>query len=208
MKILPIYKSILNESTYNNKTIINVDIQPEYQSYIPFNLYQWAEFINQHAQNNNIVFLYNGYDTLGMISQSEYMNWLYDLGIDEDVINNAIFIDKGYAFFRYCMDNSIDDDAIIDIIKYMNNNNINDSRDINTDMWNDFMEKTNNTRQEVRELLENADDLINIPDLMLELQNMSNILLTGGGINECLKEVELALMALDKNYQVLSEFTY
>lgn len=208
MKILPIYKSILNESTYNNKTIINVDIQPEYQSYISFNLYQWAELINQHAQNNNIVFLYNGYDTLGMISQPEYMNWLYELGIDDDILDNATFIDKGYAFFRYCMDNSIDDDAIIDIIKYMNNNNINDSRDINTDMWNDFMEKTNHTRQEVRELLENADDLINIPDLMLELQNMSNIILTGGGINECLKEVELALMALDKNYQVLSEFTY
>ena len=30
----------------------------------------------------------------------------------------------------------------------------------------------------------------------------------GGGINECLKEVEIALDALDKPYNVLTKFTY
>lgn len=29
-----------------------------------------------------------------------------------------------------------------------------------------------------------------------------------GGINECLKEVEIALMALDKNYNILTKYTY
>jgi len=34
------------------------------------------------------------------------------------------------------------------------------------------------------------------------------LMVCGGGINECLKEVELALMVLDKPYNVLTEFTF
>jgi hypothetical protein len=199
---------LLTESTLNGKTIINVDIQPEYQSYISFNINKWVNFLNESEENNNIVFLYNGQDTLGMVSESEYIDWLFDLGIDEEVINNATFYDKGYAFFRFCMDNSIDEDAIVDLVKYMMTNDITDSRDIDEDMWNDFMNSTNHSRQDVRDLLENADDLINIPELMEFLQNKNNIALTGGGVNECLKEVEIALLALDKPYSIISEFTY
>ena len=197
----------LTESTLNGKTIINVDIQPEYQSAISF-IDEWVNFINESDENNRIVFLYNGQDTLGMVSESDYINWLFDLGIDEDVLNNATFYDKGYAFFRYCIDNSIDEDAIVDLVKYMMTNDITDSRDIDEDMWNDFMNTTDHSRQDVRDLLENADDLINIPDLMDFLQNKNNITLTGGGINQCLKEVEIALLALDKPYSIISEFTY
>lgn len=177
-------------------------------NHISFNLNKWVQFLNQSEENNRIVFLYNGADTLGMISESEYKNWLFELGVDEDVIYNAIFYDKGYAFFRYCMDNSIDEDAIVDLIKYMITNDITDSRDIDNDMWNDFMNTTDHSRQDVRDLLENSDDLINIPDLMDFLQNKNNLILTGGGINECLKEVELALLALNKPYSVMSKFTY
>ena len=197
----------LTEATLNGKTIINVDIQPEYQSAISF-IDEWVNFINESDENNRIVFLYNGQDTLGMVSESDYINWLFDLGIDEDVLNNATFYDKGYAFFRYCIDNSIDEDAIVDLVKYMLTNDITDSRDIDEDMWNDFMNTTDHSRQDVRDLLENAYDLINIPDLMDFLQNKNNITLTGGGINQCLKEVEIALLALDKPYSIISEFTY
>jgi len=47
-----------------------------------------------------------------------------------------------------------------------------------------------------------------IPDLMEESQPYNNIILTAGGINECLKEVEIALTALNKPYSTYSEFTY
>ena len=57
-------------------------------------------------------------------------------------------------------------------------------------------------------LLENAGDMINIPDLMDFLKNYSNIVLLGGGVNECLKEVEIALLALNKNFNVINKFTY
>lgn len=122
--------------------------------------------MNQNAALNNIVFLYNGADTLGMISEGEYIDWLFEIGVDEDVINNATFYDKGYAFFRYCIDNSINEDNIVDLVKYMVRHDINDSRDINEEMWNDYMEETNHSQQDVRDLLENAGDLISVPDLM------------------------------------------
>jgi hypothetical protein len=199
---------IINESEYQGKTIINVDIQPEYESYISFDIKKWANFLNESSESNKIVFLYNGADTLGMIDEHSYKNWLYENGVDEEVIDNATFYDKGYAFFRYCMDNSIDEQAIVDLVKYMANNNINDSSYIDEDMWNDFMKETSHSKQDVRDLLENANDMIWIPDLMDFLQRYSNIVLTGGGINECLKEVEIALLSLDKDYNTYNRFVY
>lgn len=199
---------IIKEEYLQGKTIINVDIQPEYKNYISFNLSKWIQFLNQNATNNRIIFLYNGEDTLGMISENDYKYFLLELGLDEDVLDNAIFYDKGYAFFRYCMDNSIDEDNIVDLVKFMIQNNINDSRDIDEDMWNNYMKQTNHSQEDVRELLENAGDMINIPDLMDFLKNYSNIVLLGGGINECLKEVEIALLSLNKNFNILKQFTY
>lgn len=199
---------LITETSVQGKTIINVDIQPEYENYITFDLNKWVDFINQSSNSNRIVFLYNGANTLDMISESSYQDWLIELGIEEDVIYNATFYDKGYAFFRYCMDSSIDEDNIVDLVKYMLKHNINDSRDIDEEMWNNYMEETGHNQQDVRDLLEPADDMINIPDLMDFLKNYSNIVLTGGGVNECLKEVEIALLSLDKTFNTLSEFVY
>src|SRR5690606_34721775 len=137
-----------------------------------------------------------------------YKMWLLGLGLHEDVLDYATFYDKGYAFFRYCMDNSIDEESIVELVKYMIRHNINDSRDIDEEMWNNFIEETGKTLQEVRDLLENAGDMINIPDLMDFLKDYNNIVLTGGGINECLKEVEIALTSLNKSYNTLEQFTY
>lgn len=199
---------LITENRFQGKTIINVDIQPEYQNYITFNLDNWVDFINNNSEINKIIFLYNGADTLGMIDEYSYKEWLLELGVDEDVLYNATFYDKGYAFFRYCMDNSIDEDNIADLVKYMVKHNITDSRDIDEEMWNNYMIETNHTQQDVRDLLENAGDMISIPDLMDFLDNYSNIILTGGGINVCLKEVEIALLSLDRDYYTLSEFVY
>lgn len=204
-------RTFINESTLTSKTIINVDIQPEYKDYISFNLHEWVNFINQNAELNNIVFLYNGADTLGMIDEQSFKEWLFELGIDEDVIYNAMFYDKGYAFFRYCMDSNINEEAIVKLIKFMIKYNINDSREINKRFWNQFIKEHQDddySSGELRDLLENAGDAINIPDLMDFIKNYSNIVLLGGGINQCLKEVELALLALDKQYTLLKQYTY
>lgn len=200
---------IKESQLFSSKTIICVDIQPEYEDYIQFGLKEWGEFVNESSKNNSIIFLYNGFDTLGMIEENDYKSWLVqDCGIDEDVIYNSDFYDKGYAFFRYCMDNSIDEENISDLVKYMYNNGINDSRYINSDMWDDYMDKSNHSSEDLRELLEISDDIIRIPDLMDFVKYYNSIILLGGGVTECLKEVEIALNALDKDYEIYDNFTY
>lgn len=200
---------MINENDQlSNKTIINVDIQPEYQSYLSFDLHRWIDFVNRNAANNKIIFLYNGAETLGMVSENDYKYWLIENGMDEEVIDNATFYDKGYAFFRYCMDNSIDENNIADFVRFMDKHNVQDSRMMDDEMWNLYMQEYGHDQSDVKDLLENADDMIFIPDLMSVLERESNIVLTGGGINECLKEVEIALLALNKPFNILKQYTY
>ena len=196
---------VMEDSSETSGTLICVDVQPEYQKHISFNLYNFGNMINNH--NDRVVFLYNGYDTLGMINESKYKIWLMDeCGIEKDVIDKSIFYDKGYAFFRYCLDSGIDEDKIVGLIKMMIEHNINDSRDLDNEFWNNYVNKFGD--DELKELLEFADDCINIPDLMDFLKQFSNISLCGGGQYECLKEVEIALMALDKDYNRIDRYIY
>jgi len=196
----------LNESNYDGKTLINVDIQPEYQKWVSFDLSQWANMVNNHK--SEIVFLYNGADTMGMISETEYQDWLIDLGINEDIVINATFYDKGYTFFRYCIDNNIEEQQLIDLIKFMIEKEVTDSRDLDREFWNEFILKHSHTHHDIRYLLELSDDCINIPELMHFLRNYNNIVVCGGGANECLKEVEIALHALDKSFDKYDDYVY
>jgi hypothetical protein len=201
---------VINEVTTNGKTLINVDIQPEYLKGIHFNLYQWVDMINKHK--GKVIFLYNGYDTMGLISEDEYKIWLYELGIKESIVyGSAILYDKGYCYFRSCIDANINDQAIVQLVKFMIENNINDSRYITPNFWKKFINKYKDddySTGELKDLLEMSDDCINIPNLMDFLRKYNNILICGGGQNECLKEVEIALMALDIPYTSLNEFIY
>ena len=206
------YKILENSgvNVVGGANLITVDVQPEYQDYLSFNLQNYLQFLNENIENlNSLTFLYNGKDTLGMVSEQDFQYWLIENGFEEENLYDARYYDKGYAFFRYCMDEGIDDDEIVSLIQFMIRHNINDSRDIDEQMWIDFMTETNADQSDVKDLLEIADDMINIPDLMDFLKNYGGkIILTGGGINECLKEVEIALMALKKPYNVLTQYTY
>lgn len=195
---------------FQGKDIVCVDIQPEYASYISFDLYEWGEFINECGLNNQIIFLYNGYYSLGMINENEYYNWLYETcGINEEVLNDAIFFDKGYAYFRYCIDEGINDEDIVKLVRFMVKYNISDSRELNDqELWDVFMSENGLDLEEIRELLEFADDMISIPELMDEMKKLNNIIIMGGGINECLKEVIIALDALNKTYNIIDKFCY
>jgi len=184
-------------------SLIVVDIQPEYQSYIPF-LREFVAYINKTKQP--ITFLYNGHDTLGMVTESDYKWWLIENGVDEDVIDSATFYDKGYAFFRNCMDKGIDHDDTVGLVKLMYESGVNDSRDLNEDFWDEYVAQ--NGSEHLREAMEGSEDCINIPDLMDFLQDYNNITICGGGIEQCLKEVEIALDALGKKYKVLHQYTY
>jgi hypothetical protein len=188
------------------KHLVVVDIQPEYQDGVPW-LYDFVEFLNENYHElNNLTFLYNGADTLGMIDLQSYQYWWVENGLDEEIAFDSNYYDKGYAFFRYCMDSGIDEDSVSNLVRYMISNDVNNSRELDEEFWNGFVDQYGS--EDVRDLLEISDDCLWIPDLMEELVSYNNIVLCGGGIDECLKEVEIALNALDKPFQVLSQFTY
>ena len=197
-------------SLVQNANLISIDIQPEYKNYFDFNLETYLDFLNKNYElMNSLTFLYNGQDTLGMVSEGDYKMWLINNGLDELILDFAKFFDKGYAFLRYCMDEGIEEEEIVNLVKYMIKHNINDSRNIDDEMWEGFMTEYNYETSEIYNLLEVASDCIYIPDLMDYLQKYSGkLVLCGGGINECFKEVEIALTALGKNYNILTEFTY
>lgn len=198
------------------KTLISVDIQPEYYHKSVkvggFNdniLNGLISALNSNAYNKKVI-LYNGADTIGMISLADYQMWLLDNGLEEDKLNECLFYDKGYAFFRFVMDSGIDEDDIVLLVKFMQANNITDSRDITeSGLWDKFMQEYD--KLELRELLEDAADCINIPDLMDWLNSHvkgDTIELIGGGQNECLKECEIALKSLGINYSKNDNLVY
>lgn len=200
-------KSNINMST--NGDVIVVDIQPEYENAFTFNLHSFYDFINENYDGmKSLTFLFNGEDTLGMVNENDFKYWMIENGLDENIAYDATYYDKGYAFFRYCMDSGINDEDVADLVKFMVKHDINDSRNMDEEMWELYMSEYNVDQSEVRDLLEYSGDMINIPDLMDFISKYNNIVLCGGGINECLKEVEIALMALDKQYKLLTKYIY
>lgn len=197
---------ILNENAIGRHLIV-VDVQPEYAPYMNKMQYDLFQYINTHIiELAGLTFLYNGEDTLGMVSENDYRMWLVENGLDEDIAYEATLYDKGYAFFRNCMDRGGDDEELVNLVRFMRRNDINDSRELDQEFWEAFIEQYGS--ENIRELMEDSEDCINIPDLMDFIDKFNNIVLVGGGINECLKEVELALDALDKNYETWNKFTY
>lgn len=198
-------KSLLNEMAIGKHLVI-VDIQPEYQDAFHDMGRELSKYINKNYDKiSKITFFYNG-ASLGMIEETEYRWWWYEQGLKENICRDIFLYDKGYAFFRYCMDSGINDESISNLVRYMIKNNVNDSRDLDNVFWDGFIE--NYGDEDIRELLELSDDCLTIPDLMEELKDYNNIVLIGGGVDECLKEVEIGLDALNKNYDIWHKFTY
>lgn len=183
-----------------------MDVQPEYEKAFNNWLPEFVNFINKNYNKFKITLLFNGPE-LGMVTPDEYRGWLYDNGVKEEIAYNIYMYDKSYAFFRYCIDSGIDHSSTTNLVRFMYSNNVNDSRDLTEEFWDKFITEYGNT--DIRELLETSDDMISIPDLMSELSKYgSNITLCGGAREECMKEVEIALDALNKPYTILNKFCY
>lgn len=201
-------RPLLTEEVHD--TFMAVDIQPEYQGSFKYFLPKFIQYLNANeGKINHIVFLYNGKDTMGMISEDDYRSWLTENGLDDWVLDRIAFYDKGYAFFRYCMDEGMDGDTVANFVRFMYENDVHDSRDMTRDMWAKYLrEYRRSDKKTVFDLLEKNDDCINIPELMDFLKRYNNITIAGGAVEQCLAEVEIALQALRKKYRVLDEFTY
>ena len=186
--------------------LVVVDIQPEYEDNATFDI---GDMLRSAAEDySSVLFLFNGEDTLGMISEGELKNYYFEkLDYDEEVFDELLskseFFDKGYGFFRDVMDSGVcfDRNQIVKIVKYMLNNDLQDIRDLSEE----DIEAIG-----VDELL--FDDLEDygfwIPDLSEVLPSWSGSALAGGARDECMAEVEILGAAQGLSFRHVDNFIY
>lgn len=191
------FKHFYLTETTNNELVV-VDIQPAYKKYIHFDIEKFIIDIKE-KEFNKILYLFNGPD-FGFESEHVIKDWLFEhVNYDEDLcefIQSFKFYEKNYGFYRDLMDSDYDEEDIIKLIKYMVDKKETDSRDLSDDDW----EKLN---------IENpSPNHLYIPDVIDILKGHTNIHLCGGGKDECLKEVEICLKVLGKDYKLLNKWVY
>jgi hypothetical protein len=185
-----------------------VDIQPEYEKNMGFGISEFCEWLNKNARKySDIVLFWNGPE-FGMTELPEIQDWYLENGLKESVLQNITWQDKAYAFFRYCRDSGIDEDEVVKLVQFMKSHNINDSRELHEkELWDEWIQQ--NGSEDVRELMEFAEDCISIPDLMDQIKGYGKkVYVLGGGQDECLKEIEIAMKANDQEPMRISEWIY
>lgn len=191
------------------KELVIVDIQPDYKKYITFNMGSFVDFLNKsYKKYERILYLYNGRETVGLDDQGSITEWLVEYGLDEEVLNIVEFYDKGYAFLRNAMDQGINEDEIVHLLEYMSSNDLNDSRDLDEENWNEFS-RLYPKDIDIKEYLQDNEDSINIPDVLERIKYIkNNFQICGGGKTECLAEVLILIKLCKKRYSILPQFVY
>jgi hypothetical protein len=192
---------ILTEA--NRNSIILVDFQPAYQS-DDFGYDDAIEEAIAHINNAKPRFVtcfFNGSD-VGIEDTIQEVAWHYvEHGLDEDLLHNFSFKEKSYAWLRNWMDQDIANSTIIQVVRYLVMNDMNDSRDIELET---FQKLTDGQFGD-----ENPDDSIYIPDINIaDLRKLSGSLIGGGGRHECLRELQLFMNAFNIKYKQVEEWTY
>ena len=198
------FKDYLTEKRTNN--VIVVDVQPIYKSGIRFDMYEFVEFLQDQR---NILYYFNGPDTVGGDSKNEIIDWLMEYSdYNDDFYNKlnreTVWYDKGYAFFRNWMDNGVDEGFIKKAVRFMMIKKVNDSRDISTEEWiEEFPEEENFFENYYKE------DCIYLPDIPInKLKKWSGSYIVGGGKNECLAEVLLLMSIFNIKAKRVKKFIY
>ncbi|MBP04539.1 MAG: hypothetical protein CMA72_07130 [Euryarchaeota archaeon] len=197
---------LLEQDEGSRDSLVVVDVQPEYESNTRFNI---GDMLRTAAEDySRVLFLFNGEDTLGMVSESALKNFYFEkLDYDEEtfdkLLSKSTFFDKGYGFFRDVMDSSVcfDRTSIVKIVKHMIDNDIQDIRDL---------EEEDVDAIGVSELL--FDDLEDygfyLPELEEVLPRWNGSDLAGGARNECMAEVEILGAAQGLSFNHVDRFIY
>lgn len=201
-----------NGLSVNYKNLIVVDIQPEYESGIGFNISDFVKFLLETInQNKSVLYLYNGPE-YGMSNKDKIINWLVfdNLNIpDEDELSdvfntlssNVNWVEKNYSFFRDWMDYGVSDESIIKVLKYMRKENIHDSRKLTEKIVNSITggDYPNNLQTSI----------LWFPNVSKKvLQRYPDPYICGGGETECLREVEILMEVFDLKYTQLRKFMF
>ena len=185
------------------KNLIIVDIQPAYAKFSEHLHNDLAVYTKKNRFDNVIIFWndaeYFSWDDNEMTMREHYQ----ELGFTQNFLNKAVWVPKDYAFFRRWMDAGVDHNQIVYVVKYMLNNGIFDTRDIEN--WGEVYDGTDY----IEEDHPHPEDNMAIPvwDYKI-LERYDNYILTGGQFAACLMEIRILLEALDKKYEVNYDLIY
>lgn len=175
-----------------------IDVQPCYQQGATSVRNALIPMLNR-GEFDNIVFVRVNEELSGDTEWDAMAYW-EEAGLDPDVLANAHHLEKTYAFFRGWMDNGVDDDVIVEVVKCLRSHNEWDTRMLEPELLDSFDEG----------LSTRADPLFR-PD---ELESESRLFerktwtLCGGGRHECLKEFELWLDSLNVSHDRIEHLVY
>jgi hypothetical protein len=195
------FKQFLLET--RKKNVIIVDVQPMYEQSIDFEIEDFNEFL---LNQKNLLYFFNGPDTVGVDSKRNIIDWLSEYSDYNDdlyikLTKQTIWYDKGYGFFRSWMDQGASHNFIKKAIRFMMSKKENDSRDIDPDEWKEKFPKDWKSSFNV--------DPIYLPDIPLNiLKKFSGSYLVGGGKNECLKEIQILMSIFNIKYTLVNDFVY
>lgn len=186
-----------------SKNIIVVDIQPEYEHVFKFHE-EFTEFLN--TQSKQILYFYNGTESgLSNDDKRSISYWLLEHGLEESKLRDITWVDKGYGFFRCLMDENIDNNLIIKMIRHMFKRKVWDSRDIEMEEWEQVLGPES---EDARWILEGGDNIY-IPDIDINtLRKFSGGYIVGGGRRECFNEVKLLMSAFNVRATEIKRFVY
>lgn len=187
----------LNENNSKYNTLVVCDIQPEYEEYFTFNLDDFLTFIEDY---DTIYYFYNGVN-LGMSEEYEVVEWLIENGCSEDLIETITFIDKSYGYYRD-MISEYGLETTTNIVKYLYDNNIESTNDIeHDDLVNTFGDNIANSL--------NRHGGYYLYDIIIDsLKYTNNIVICGGGKDECLAELMIDIKVSNKSYILANNFIY
>ncbi len=197
----------------NKKPLIIVDVQPQYMDtgLSPY-IDNIINYIEQAAKDNRpIMAFYNNQEFSGDFPD-ESRFFFIEQGLSEESWGKIMFVEKNYGFLRNWMDEGFKDEVIIEAVKIMKKDKINDSRDFADEHW-EQLKKVNGTE------LFSPDNkghftecyMVNMPDFntnIIKGFKGMEVEMLGGGRYECLEEMKLFCDGYDIKTEINEALSY
>lgn len=192
----------------NNNTLIIVDIQPAYQKWFNFKIRDFTKYLNENYKKfKDIIFIYNGSE-VSPDTKEIIKRWYKKNGLYAPVEVTMKNLEKSYGFFRDIMDDGYEEYEIVSLGKYLIQNKMYDVRDIPEETMYDVILDVTQNDQLAKEFARGGYSFYIPKELFVLAEIKTPIVLVGGGVNECLKEIELFLQMINKKYNYDIRWVY
>jgi hypothetical protein len=189
----------------NSKCIV-VDVQPAYTTDLP-----WIDDMMGWLNKQGPVLMFVNAENDGLTDDTipAIQEYWQESGYADQSWNKTEVVDKGYGYFRAWMDQGVQPDVIIKVIRTMYQQKVTDSRELfDGDESDTYLEQ-------MTALLGNAweewmiDDALSVEWTSVgQLKKYNGAYIMGGGRDECLREVELLMNAFNIKYKRVEDFVY